>query len=334
MNKLKKIGGVIGGLLLAITQSHAAGTGAGLPISNQATVSYNAGSGTVTANSGTVTFTVQELVKGTVAKLDAGNISVSSPQTDAAMKFKIKNDGNGDEGFKIVVTQDSGDNFDVTLGSFYIDNGDGILDTAVDTLYDNANPPAMAPDDELTIWVTSDIPNALADAALANLNVSAVSATFAADGQNNPNAGAVVVGSGDSGTDAVNAVAIAAVTSTFVVSDIDVSIEKAITATRDNLGAGGSKAVPGAEVDYTLTVTVTGTGTANNIVVTDPLPTQLILKNGITGTITVGGVAETASAADSDGTSYDANTNTISVDLGNVNAGASAIAIEFTTVIQ
>lgn len=250
------------------------------------------------------------------------------------MKFKIKNDGNGDEGFKIVVTQDSGDNFDVTLGSFYIDNGDGILDTAVDTLYDNANPPAMAPDAELTIWVTSDIPNALADAALANLNVSAVSATFIADGQSNPNAGAVVVGSGDSGTDAVNAVAIAAVTSTFVVSDIDVNIAKAISATRDNLGAGGSQAVPGAEVDYTLTVTVTGTGTANNIVVTDPLPAQLQLKDGITGTITVGGVTETASAADSDGTSYDANTNTISVDLGNVNAGAAAIAIEFTTVIQ
>ncbi|MFY0699399.1 MAG: DUF11 domain-containing protein, partial [Bermanella sp.] len=296
--------------------------------------SYDASSCTVTANSVTVTFTVQELVKGTVAKLYAGNISVSSPQTDAAMKFKIKNDGNGDEGFKIVVTQDSGDNFDVTLGSFYIDNGDGILDTAVDTLYDNANPPAMAPDAELTIWVTSDIPNALADAALANLNVSAVSATFIADGQSNPNAGAVVVGSGDSGTDAVNAVAIAAVTSTFVVSDIDVNIAKAISATRDNLGAGGSQAVPGAEVDYTLTVTVTGTGTANNIVVTDPLPAQLQLKDGITGTITVGGVTETASAADSDGTSYDANTNTISVDLGNVNAGAAAIAIEFTTVIQ
>ena len=192
MNKLKTITSVISGLLLSASYAYGAGTSAGAPISNQATVSYDAGAGTVTANSSTVTFTVQELVKGTVAKLDAGNISVSSPQTDAAMKFKIKNDGNGDEGFKIVVTQDSGDNFDVTLGSFYIDNGDGILDTAVDTLYDNANPPAMAPDAELTIWVTSEIPNALADAALANLNVSAVSATFIADGQSNPNAGAVV----------------------------------------------------------------------------------------------------------------------------------------------
>ncbi|MGR6874761.1 isopeptide-forming domain-containing fimbrial protein [Pseudomonas sp. HK3] len=334
MIKLKKIGGVLGGLLLAITHANAAGTSAGAPISNQATVSYDAGAGTVTANSGTVTFKVQELVKGTVAKLDAGNISISSPQNDAAMKFKLKNDGNGDEGFKIVVTQDSGDDFDVTLSSFYVDDGDGILDIAVDTLYNNANPPSIAPDGELTIWVTSNIPASLADAALANLNVSAVSSTFANDGQNNPNAGDVVIGGGDSSTDAVNAVAIASVTSTFVVSDIDVAIVKAISATRDLLGGGGSKAVPGAEVDYTLTVTVTGTGAANNIVVSDPLPTQLKLKNGITGTVTVGGVAETASNADADGTSYDANTNTITVDLGNINAGDPAIAIQFTTVIQ
>jgi uncharacterized repeat protein (TIGR01451 family) len=334
MNKLKTIGAVLGGLLLSASYAQAAGTTAGAPISNQATVSYDAGAGTVTASSGTVTFKVQELVKGTVAKLDAGNISVSSPQTNAAMKFKIKNDGNGEEGFKILVTQDSGDNFDVTLGSFYVDDGDGIFDISTDTLYDNANPQPIASDAELTIWVTSDIPGSLADAALANLNVAAVSATFIADGQSNPNAGDVVIGGGDGGTDAVNAVATVSVTSTYVVSDIEVTIAKAITATRDNLGAGGSQAVPGAEVDYTLTVTVTGTGTANSVVVSDPLPTQLKLKDGVSGTIKVGGADETASSADGDGTAYDANTNTISVDLGNINAGDPAIAIEFTTVIQ
>lgn len=334
MNKLKTITSVISGLLLSASYAYGAGTSAGATITNQASVSYDAGAGTVVASSGSVSFKVQELVKATVAKLDASDISISSPQTDAAMKFKIKNDGNGSEGFRIVVTQDSGDEFDVTLGNIYIDDGDGILDTAVDTLYDNANPDALAADAEITIWVTSTIPGSLADNDKSNLNVSAVSATFINDGQSNPAAGAVVIGGGDSATDAVNAVAISSITSTFVVSDIDVTITKAITATRDNLGAGGSQAVPGAEVDYTLTVTVTGTGTANNIVVSDPLPTQLRLKDGNTGTINVGGNPETATSADTDGTSYDANTNTISVDLGNIDAGDPAIAIEFTTVIQ
>lgn len=334
MNKLKTIGSVLGGLLLSVSYAHAAGTTAGATITNQATVSYDAGAGTVTASSGSVSFKVQELVKGTIAKLDAGNINVSSPETDAAMKFKLKNDGNGDEAFQILVTQDSGDDFDVTLGSFYIDDGDGILDISVDTLYDNANPPSIAADGELTIWVTADIPSALADSDLSNLNVSAVASTFVNDGQSNPNAGAVVIGGGDSGTDAVNATAITAVTSTFVVSDINVTIAKAITDTRDLLGGGGSSAVPGAEVDYSLTVTVTGTGTASGIVVSDPLPSQLALKDGISGVITVGGTDKTASSADTDDASYDANTNTITVDLGDIDAGDPAIVIEFTTVIQ
>jgi len=335
MKQLIYIGGMLSSLLLFSTLSHSAGTSAGVNIQNQASVSYQTASGSVTNDSAIVSFTVQELVRSTIAKLDASSISVSSPQTGAAMKFRLQNDGNGTEGFSIFVTQDSGDDFDVNVGSYYIDDGDGILDTALDTLYDNSNPPQLAPDASLVLWVTADIPGSLTDADLANLNVSAVSRTFVADGQTNPAAGAVVNGAGSSGTDVINAAAITSVTSTFVVTDIDVAITKAITATRDNLGGGtGSQRIPGAEVDYTLTVTVTGTGTANSVVVTDPLPSQLQLKNGVSGTITVGGVDETASGADGDGTSYDANTNTITVELGNINAGDPSVDIEFTTIIQ
>lgn len=339
MNKLKTITSVISGLLLSASYAYGAGTSAGATITNQASVSYDAGTGTVVASSGSVSFKVQELVKATVAKLDASDISISSPQTDAAMKFKIKNDGNGSEGFKIVVTQDSGDEFDVTLGNIYIDDGDGILDTSVDTLYDNANPDALAADAEITIWVTSTIPGSLTDNDKSNLNVSAVSATFINDGQSNPAAGAVVIGGGDLATDAVNAVAISSITSTFVVSDIDVTITKAITATRDNLGADGNQAVPGAEVDYILTVTVTGTGTANNVIVTDDLPDELKLRGDAGGVIKVGPkdgilINRTASGLDSDGASYDANTGLITVNLGDIDVSDPDMTIEFTTVIQ
>ena len=335
MKQLIKIGGILSSLILFSTLSHGAGTTAGSFIRNQASVSYETAAGTITDTSANVEFQVQELVRSTLVKLDAGSVSVSSPQTGAAMKFRLQNDGNSPEGFSIFVSQDSGDDFDVTVGSFYIDDGDGVLDTALDTLYDNNNPPELAADASIVIWVTSDIPGSLTDADLANLNVSAVSHTFVADGQSDPVAGGTVGGGGSSGTTAVNAAAITSVTSTFVVTDIDVTITKAITATRDNLGGGtGSQRVPGAEVDYTLTVTVTGTGTANNVIVTDDLPDELQLKNGVTGTITVGGVDETASSADADGTSYDANTGTITVELGNINAGDPSIDIVFTTIIQ
>lgn len=335
MKKLINIGGAVSGLLLISATSYGAGTGAGIDIENQASVSYQTASGSVSNDSAIVSFKVQELVRSTIAKLDAGSVSVSSPETDAALKFRLQNDGNGSEGFVINVAQDSGDDFDVTVGTIYVDNGDGIFDPATDTVYDNNNPPSLAPDATLDIWVSADIPASLSDADLANLNVSAVSHTFVSDGQTSPNAGDVVSGAGGGSTDAVNAEAVTSVTSTFVVTDIDVSISKAIAATRDNLGGGaGNQAVPGAEVDYVLTVSVTGTGTASTVVVTDDLPDQLQLLNGINGIITVGGVDETASSADADGTSYDANTGMITVDLGNITAGSADIDIEFTTVIQ
>jgi fimbrial isopeptide formation D2 family protein len=335
MKQLIKIGGILSSLILFSALSHGAGTSAGSWIQNQASVSYQTASGTITDDSAIVQFQIQELVRSTIVKLDAGSISVSSPQTNAAMKFRLQNDGNSPEGFNIFVSQDSGDDFDVTVGSFYMDDGDGIFDPALDTLYDNSNPPELAPDSSLVLWVTSTIPSSLSDADLANLNVSAVSHTFVADGQPTPSAGDVVNNAGPSGTDVVNAASITSVTSTYVVTDIDVTITKSISATRDNLGGGsGNQAIPGAEVDYTLTVTVTGTGTANNVTVTDDLPDQLKLKNGVSGTITVGGVDETASSADADGTSYDANTDTITVELGNISAGDPSIDIEFTTIIQ
>jgi len=335
MKQLIKIGGILSSLILFSTLSHGAGTSAGSYIRNQASVSYETAAGTITDTSANVEFQVQELVRSTLVKLDAGSVSVSSPQTGAAMKFRLQNDGNSPEGFSIFVTQDSGDDFDVTVGSFYVDDGDGIFDPALDTLYDNNNPPELAADASIVLWVSSDIPGSLSDADLANLNVSAVSHSFVAAGQTNPGAGAVVGNAGPDNTDVVNASPITSVTSTFVVTDIDVSITKAITATRDNLGGGtGSQRVPGAEVDYTLTVTVTGTGTANNVIVTDDLPDELQLKDGVSGIISVGGVDETASSADGDGTSYDANTGTITVELGNINAGDPSIDIVFTTIIQ
>jgi uncharacterized repeat protein (TIGR01451 family) len=337
MNKFKMIGGLFS-LALMANESMALGTQAGTSIENQATVTYTAGAGTVSAASGKVYVTVQELINANIVSQDSANVSISSPQTNAYLKFQLTNTGNGDEGFAISQQNLTGaDNFDVTFSNAYIDDGDGIFDPAIDTLYDNSNPQVLAPDASMVIWVASTVPSGISDGNTADVQVTALSKTFSDDGQTSPSAGAVVNGQGDAATDAVMGTsgANADDDATFIVSDIDVAIVKAISAVRDNLGGGaGNQPVPGAEVDYTLTVTVTGTGDADNISVSDPLPTELKLKDGITGVITVGGVAETASSADSDGTSYDANTNTITVDLCTVTAGDPAIAIQFTTVIQ
>lgn len=338
MNKFKIIGGLFTLALLA-NESMAAGTLAGTSIENQATVTYDAGAGSVSASSGIVTVEVQELINATIISQDSGNVSVSSPQTNAYLKFQLTNTGNGNEAFEISQQNITGtDEFDATFTNAYIDDGDGVFEPGTDDiLYDNTNPQSISPDASIVIWVASTIPGSLPDGDTAEVQVTALAKTFADDSQDSPNAGDTVDGQGDSSTDAVMGTsgANADDDATFIISAINVAITKVVSAVRDNLGGGsGTQPVPGAEVDYTLTVTVTGTGDADNISVSDPLPSELQLKGGINGTITVGGVDETASSADGDGTSYDANTNTITVNLGTVTAGSAATAIEFTTIIQ
>jgi len=320
-------------LAFTATQSYAAGTQAGVVIQNQATVTYNAGAGTISASSQVVDITVQELINVTVVSQDAAKVSISSPQSDAYLKFQITNTGNGNEDFVISQSNLSGsDNFDVTYSAIYIDDGDGVFEPGADDIVYNT--PSIAPDASIVIWVVSDIPGSQADGNEAEVQVSALSKTFSDAGQANPSAGDFVAG-GDSGTAAVygTAAANADDNAIFIISAITVTINKEVSAVRDNLGGSGTQPVPGADVDYTLTVTVVGTGVANTVVVSDPLPSELALKNGINGTITVNAVAMTA-ASDGDDASYDANTNTITVDLGNITAGATATTVQFTTTIQ
>ncbi len=332
MNKLIKWTGLFLASLFAL-QSQAAGTIAGVEISNQASVSYDVGGSNATVSSEIVTITVQELINVTIISQDSGNVGVSSPDTGAELKFQVTNTGNGDEAFIISQVNIGGDEFDVTLSTIYLDDGDGVFDPNVDAVYDNSNPTSIDPDTSITIWVTSDIPESLNNNDSAEVQVAALSKTFSDDNQANPDAGDVVTDGGDSTTDAIygSAAANADDTATFVVSAIDVTIAKAISGIDDQFG--GSQPIPGAEVGYILTVTVTGTGDATNVTVSDSLPIELKLKNEAGGEITVDGVVNSAASGDDDA-SYDANTRIISVELGTITAGSDASEITFTTVIE
>ncbi len=331
-------------ILLTTMNSYGAGTTAGTVISNQASVSYNSGAGTISANSNIESLTVQELVNATLISQDAANISVGSPQTNAVLKFQITNTGNGNEAFFINGTNQAGsDDFDVTFGNVYQDsNNNGVYDSATDALYDNTNPPSLSPEQSMTLWVLSTIPGSLVNANTSDVQITALSKTFSDAGNTSPNAGDVEPGLGQSSTDAVMGTsgANADDNATFIVTAIEVSITKTISSVNDNLGQNGSNRVPGAEVEYTLTISVTGTGTATSIEVTDDLPDQLVLKDVASGIIKVsisGGPVENMTAKDDiavDAAKYDANSGLITVNLGDIAAGAADSTIQFTTVIQ
>lgn len=322
-------------LLLSAEHAFAAGTSAGTPINNQASVTYTTGGSQVTTPSNTATITVQELINVSLVYQGSGDVIVNSPQAQAPVKFTMTNTGNGSESFSISQSNLSGDDFEATIGSVYVDDGDGVFEPGTDdVLYAEG---ALAADASITLWAVSAIPDSLGDNSTADVQIKALSTTFSNAGNGNPQPGDVVNSQGSSGTDAVAGTSGAqnSQTITFRVSAIAVAIVKSVTGARDNLGQGGSQYVPGAEVDYRLAVSVTGTGTAADVSVTDQLPTELRLLNGTDGTITVNGVVMSAKAKaiDGDDATYDANTNTITVDLGDMASGSS-INVDFTTVIQ
>lgn len=325
---------------LVAVNTYAAGTSAGTVISNSATVNYNVGASTMSATSTPVTVTVQELINATLESKDAGKEqNVAPSQSNAALKFELTNTGNGNEAFILTQQNLTGDQYDTTLDNIYIDDGDGTFEPLSDTIY---TPTSLAPDTSITLWMASkDFTNTQANGDRADIRANALSQTFSVAGNGNPALGDIVSGQGDSGTEAIYATSGPATdTATFIMdtSAITMDIQKSVSAVRESITASGDKYIPGAEVDYLITVEVTGTGDATAVVVTDPLPSELKLKDEGTGTITltVGSTTTvmTANIPDNDGASYDANTRTVTVNLGDIAAGSVIQNITFTTVIQ
>ncbi|MFT7108840.1 MAG: hypothetical protein ACI843_000491 [Psychrobacter glaciei] len=338
MNKLKVLGVLL--TLALVTTKAMALTTAGTSINNTATVNYNVGASSLSATSTQVTIKVQELINATLESKNAGKQQTVAPgQSNAALSFELTNTGNGDEAFVLTQQNLTGDLFDTIADNIYVDDGDSIFEPLIDAIY---VPTSLAPEESIALWIASkDISNTQNNGDDADILVNALSKTFSDAGNSNPAQGDTVIGQGDDSTDAIHAISGPANdTATFIIdnSAINMIIEKSINGVRDGITTAGNQYIPNAEVDYLVTVEVTGTGDATAVTVSDPLPIELKLKNESTGTITLNdnGVITvmTANIPDNDGASYDANTRTITVELGDITAGDPIKNITFTTVIQ
>ena len=94
---------------------------------------------------------------------------------------------------------------------------------------------------------------------------------------------------------------------------------------------GGSEPIPGAVITYTLTVTATGSGTALDVVISDPVPLHTAYHGG---TLALDGGFLT-DAADADAGDVGGSTpGAVTVQLGNLPAGAPAHVITFDVGIN
>jgi len=315
-------------LLLGITvhkPSLALGTGAGLDISNTATVDYIMGGSSESVTSNMSIFRVDEILDVNVIWQDTSNVSVSTPDTNQVLTFLLTNTGNGNDSYTLAVQNTlGGDQFDPVLVDIYLDaNDDGIFNPAVDTLYNpGSNDPVLAADASLTIFVRNDMPGSLNSGDLGNSLLTATSNTLSgAPGTSLANAGdnntfAVVGVSGGTSGD----------TGIYEVTNTSVSLVKSVVIS-DPLG--GNQPMTGATLSYSIEVSVSGT--ANGVVVTDPIPANTTYTAGslrLNGSSLSDGID--GDAGDVGGTTPD----TVTVDLGDLAPASPVQTIQFDVTIN
>ena len=299
-------------LLASGSAAIASGTQAGTVVNNTARASYslpNGGTGSVDSN--TVSITVDELLNVSVASADGGDVDVTAGSTARVLSFTVTNNGNGSEAFRLTATNSmAGDDFDPTATAIYLDtNGNGQYDPGVDLAYiAGTNDPVLAADASTTVFILSSIAATQTDTQRAGLDLDAVAVTgsgapgtsFAGAGAGG---GAAVVGATGADGEATGFYRVSAATVSFVKS----------ATVADPFG--GTSAVPGSIITYTLVATVNGSGSLADLVVTDAIPAGTTYR---AGTLTLEGNALT------DVTDVDAGEATataITTRLGTVAAG-------------
>lgn len=301
--------------------AQAAGTAAGTNISNTASATFTDPGGTPrTQNSNTYVVQVDEILDATVQSNDAGNVSVVTPATGQVLSFTVTNTGNGSEQYRLS-TQDNlgGDDFDPSVTQIWLDDGDGVFEPGPggDTLLvSGTNDPVLAADEALVVFVVSDIPSALADGEVGQVRLVAESGT-AQGAAGLEAAGYTFAGAGTGGSDAVvgSTQAYASFDNGYVVQQATASFVKSSTIADP---FGGSNAVPGAIITYSLALTFSGSGSVTGAAITDAIPAGTTYQ---AGTLTLDAAALT-DASDADAGSYTAGTG-IAVSLGTVNAPAT-----------
>lgn len=299
----------------------ALGTPAGTQIDNTATVSYDLGGVPGTSISNTDSFLVAELLDTTLTSNDAANVAAFSPESGIALSFTLTNTGNGSEAFALTFDAAlGGDQFDPQGVQVYLDDGDGLFNSATDTLYaPGINDPVLAADDSRVLFIVGDMPASLAGGDLGAAQLTATAVT----GSGAP--GTPFNGAGDGGVDAlVGASGASASDQNAYVITAYASLAKA-SAVLDPLG--GSSPVPGAIITYTLTFAVPAGVNVTAAQVADAIPAGTTYQPG---SLTLDAAVLTDAIGDDAG---EFAAGGIAVDLGNV-AGPATHTIVFKVSIN
>ncbi|MCH7821932.1 MAG: hypothetical protein IIA07_07945 [Proteobacteria bacterium] len=314
-------------MLALSTAVIAAGTPAGTVIENTATVSFDLAGTPLTITSNTTTITVVERID-VVVTLQSAQILVAPNDTNRTLLFRVTNMGNGTETFALAIDSSlSGDDFDPvpTVPPIFFDT-DGSGDFNVGDLPYNpgVNDPVLPADGSVDIFLVNDIPGTVANGEIGLSQLTATSLT----GIGAP--GTEYTGQGDGGVDAIIGTSGGEDLDVgeYLVSEVQISVIKA-QAVSDPFG--GTQALPGATITYTITVEVTSSGTATASVLRDLIPTfSTYLPNSITLN-----AAAVSDATDADAGEFDTSgAPTVVVRLGDLTQADGLQTVIFEVTID
>ena len=307
--------------LPAGSAAHAGGVEAGTLIENTATATYEDGTGSVSVPSNTVTLRVDEVLDVTVTSLNPGPVSASSGS--AVLTFEVTNIGNGPEAFRLTANPNTASNDFVTdIEAIAVDSNDnGSYEPGVDAILTGPETTKVLDAGEnVKVFVIATIPGMVLDGQKSAIDLLAEAVTgtgapgtvFAAKGVDGGDA--IVGGNGADDNKA----------GSIIIGITTVDLVKSATIADP---WGGTSAVPGSVVSYTITANVKGRGSVTDLVVADVFPAGT--------TYTAGTLALNAAAltdAD-DGDAGESSATGISVSLGTV-AGGTNHSVTFDVTID
>ena len=282
-------------VLLAANPAYAAGTAAGLSVTNTVTVNYQVGGVSQTAQTASDTFTVDRKVNVTVAEVGTSTTTVSPGQSATVTTFQVTNLSNATLDFALAVAQQTGgagahsntDSFDATNLRIYLDNATtgtvGSYD-AGDTLVTYLD--ELAADGSRTVFVLADIPLGQTTGAVAAVTLTATGregGTAASQGAalsetttGNTSGMDTVFADGAGATDAVRNADFSA-KDDYTVSAAALTVAKRSTLVSDPFnGSTNPKYIPGAVIEYCITVAnAAGSASATSVAISDPLPSEV-----------------------------------------------------------
>jgi uncharacterized repeat protein (TIGR01451 family) len=321
----------------------AAGTAAGTSISNSAVLSYTTSTATpATATSNIASFLVDQKINLLVVEVTGSTTIVGAGQARAVTTFSVTNLGNAPQGFNLTAALAlanpagalpfSVNNFSATGLVAYADaNNNGIYDPLIDTVTSIAT---LAADASQKVFVVADIPTTVLNNQQSVVSLTATAtvpatmvALVATLGPDTATvdfvfADAAGVASGDLSRDAKHS-AFAA----YLNSGAGLTLNKSVVNVLDPMGS--ATLMPGAVMTYQIVATLAGSATANNIVISDPLPANTTY---LPSSIVVNNIAKT-DAADTDNAQFITASKTLVISLGNVAPPANFV-ITFRATIN